>query len=62
MEKGRKIFLGFTVVFLMFLFFASYDIARRTTFPGSKGQLKERLRENYLKKDTISADSAKLRH
>jgi hypothetical protein len=58
MDKRKKIFLGFTVIFLLLLFFASYDIGRRTTFPGSKGQLKERIKENYIGPDSIVLDSA----
>ena len=53
MGKHKKLFLLITVVFLGLLFYASYDIARRTTFPGSKSQLKERIKSNYLKTDTL---------
>ena len=53
MRKHKKLFLLITVVFLGLLFYASYDIARRTTFPGSKSQLKERIKSNYLKTDTL---------
>lgn len=42
------------IVFVILLGYASYDIGRRTTFPGSKPQLKTRIEENFLK-----ADSAK---
>jgi hypothetical protein len=48
------------VLFFALLFYASYDIARRTTFPGSKPQLKERIEQNYLKNDSIRSDSAVL--
>lgn len=36
------------VVFLILLGWASYDIASRTTFPGSKPQLKSRIKEKYI--------------
>lgn len=57
MTRSKKIFLVFMVVFAILLGYASYDIATRTTFPGSKSQLKERIRQNYLKKDSVVADS-----
>jgi hypothetical protein len=59
MTKSKKIFLGLAVVFFVLLFYASYDISTRTTFPGSKPQLKERIEKTYLKKDTLTSDSAK---
>jgi len=59
MTKSKKIFLGIAVVFFVLLFYASYDISTRTTFPGSKPQLKERIEETYLKKDTLTSDSTK---
>jgi hypothetical protein len=31
----------------MVLVYVSYDISRRTTSPGSKGQLMKRLRDRY---------------
>jgi hypothetical protein len=57
MTTSKKIFLGAAVVFFILLFYASYDISTRTTFPGSKPQLKERIEKTYLKKDSIKADS-----
>jgi hypothetical protein len=58
MTKSKKIFLGAAVMFFTLLFYASYDISTRTTFPGSKPQLKERLEKTYLQKDTLKTDSA----
>jgi hypothetical protein len=43
MQKNKKIFLFLFVVFMLIVIFVSYDISRRTTFPGSKGNLKERI-------------------
>ncbi len=65
MKRSKKVFAGAAVVFILLLFSVSYDIARRTTFPGSKGQLKERLKDRYdperpLKNpgaDTLNADT-----
>lgn len=57
MNKSKKIFLAAAIVFFMVLFYASYDISTRTTFPGSKPQLKERIEKNFLKRDTLTTDS-----
>jgi len=59
MTKSKKIFLGFAIVFFALLFYASYDISTRTTFPGSKPQLKERIQDQFLKKDSAEKDSIK---
>jgi len=61
MSRNKRIFLGFAVVFFVLLFYASYDIATRTTFPGSKPQLKERIERDYVKKDTILQDSIEIK-
>jgi hypothetical protein len=52
MAKSKKIFLIIAAIFFLLLLYASYDISRRTTFPGSKGQLKERLLKD-LDKDSL---------
>jgi hypothetical protein len=57
MTRSNKAFLGFMALFALLLGYASYDIATRTTFPGSKSQLKERIKQNYLKQDSIASDS-----
>jgi hypothetical protein len=49
MSRGKKIFLIFAIVFIIVVLYFSYDIATRTTFPGSKPNLKERI---------LSADSS----
>lgn len=43
MQKNKKIFLLLFVFFMVVILYVSYDISRRTTFPGSKGNLKERI-------------------
>jgi hypothetical protein len=57
MSRSKKIFAGLAAVFMIALFYASYDISTRTTFPGSKPQLKERLQKQYLKNDSLAIDS-----
>lgn len=59
MTRSKKVFLTIAIAFLIMLAYASYDIARRTTFPGSKSQLKERLKKQYVKPDSIARDTAK---
>ncbi|MBL7862627.1 MAG: hypothetical protein JNJ65_15785 [Cyclobacteriaceae bacterium] len=57
MTRSKKIFLSLAVIFFVLLLYASYDISTRTTFPGSKPQLKERIEEQFLEKDTTHQDS-----
>ena len=52
MTKRKKWFRIVAIVFAALLAYASYDIARRTTFPGSKPQLKDRIEKNFMSKDT----------
>ncbi|MBX2969281.1 MAG: hypothetical protein KF803_07910 [Cyclobacteriaceae bacterium] len=57
MSRSRKIFLAFVIVFLVLLFYASYDIATRTSFPGSKPQLKKRIEEKFMAPDSVKGDT-----
>ncbi len=57
MTRSKKIFLSLAVIFFVLLLYASYDISTRTTFPGSKPKLKERIEEQFLEKDTTQQDS-----
>jgi hypothetical protein len=57
MKKQKKIFLAAAFCFLGLLVWASYDISTRTTFPGSKGQLKERINDTFLSEDSLLSDS-----
>jgi hypothetical protein len=59
MSRSKKIFIGFAIVFFMLLLYVSYDISTRTTFPGSKPQLKERIKDDYSPPDSLSTDSAR---
>lgn len=58
MSKTKRIFAIAFVVFAILLCYASYDISKRTTFPGSKGQLKERIEKTFLSGDSAKRDSA----
>lgn len=57
MTRSKKVFVLLAVLFLILLAYASYDIATRTTFPGSKPQLKERIQQNWMPKDSVNGDS-----
>jgi hypothetical protein len=56
MSRSKKVFTGLAVVFVILLLYASYDISNRTTFPGSKPQLKERIEDQFLKADSINLE------
>jgi hypothetical protein len=51
--RKSKIFLGLAVVFVVLMAIASYDISRKTTFPGSKPQLPERIKKQLSKPDSL---------
>jgi len=51
--KQSKIFLGVAILFVIFLAIVIYDISHKTIFPGSKSQVKEKIRKDFLKKDTM---------
>jgi hypothetical protein len=57
MSRSKKIFFIGLGIFFAALVYLSYDISRRTSFPGSKSQLKERLKEKYNSPDSIIEDS-----
>jgi hypothetical protein len=50
MNSSKKVFVVIAMAFLIALVYVSYDISRKTTFPGSKPQLKERLKQNFEQK------------
>jgi hypothetical protein len=57
MNRSKKIFAGFVLVFVILLGYAVYDISSRTTFPGSRS--KTEMNQPDLPEDSISADSIK---
>ncbi len=57
MRTSKKIFLIVVVIFFAGLVYVSYDISTRTTFPGSKPQLKERIKDQFLTPDSTKVDS-----
>jgi hypothetical protein len=57
MSRSKKIFFVGLAIFFAALLYISYDISRRTSFPGSKSQLKERLKQKFNSTDSIKADT-----
>ena len=55
MKNSKRLFLIFAVIFFGAIAYLGYDISSRTTFPGSKPQLQDRLMKNY--QDTTRVDS-----
>jgi len=45
-NKNKKIFIIVAILFLIIILLVGIDISSRTTFPGSKGNLEERLQKN----------------
>jgi hypothetical protein len=43
MNKNKLVFIILAVIFLLTMIWVGIDISRKTTFPGSKGNLKERM-------------------
>ncbi|MDN5216767.1 hypothetical protein QQ020_32150 [Fulvivirgaceae bacterium BMA12] len=43
MKNSKKLFLILAGLFFLVIIYISYDIASKTTYPGSKGNLKERI-------------------
>ncbi|HBH22172.1 MAG TPA: hypothetical protein DDY13_01990 [Cytophagales bacterium] len=63
MGKSKKIFLGLSIVFFLIMIAIGIDISRKTTFPGSKGYLKESIigsesdsTKQNSKKDTLDSE------
>ena len=53
MNRSKKIFLAVGAVFIIVILIVSYDIATKTSFPGSKKYLKEAIAPS------IDADTTK---
>ena len=61
MTRSKKLLIFIAIAFFILIGIVSYDISRRTTFPGSKPQLKERINKQY-NRDTLvnQSDTVKL--
>ncbi|MGK7392407.1 MAG: hypothetical protein ACNS60_18780 [Candidatus Cyclobacteriaceae bacterium M2_1C_046] len=47
MSRKKIIFLIVAIIFILIILLFSYDISQRTTHPGSKPQLQERIKKNF---------------
>ncbi len=43
MKKSKKIFFILSLIFILIMLYIAYDINKRTTWPGSDINLKERI-------------------
>jgi hypothetical protein len=43
MKRNKIIFLVLAIIFALSMLWIGVDMSRKTTFPGSKGNLKERI-------------------
>ncbi|MEQ8361756.1 MAG: hypothetical protein RIF39_18300 [Cyclobacteriaceae bacterium] len=59
MSRSKKLFVALAVLFFAGLGYISYDISSRTTFPGSKPQLKERIKSQFMAPDSVIQDTLK---
>jgi len=62
MNRSKKLFVALAILFFLGLGYISYDISSRTTFPGSKSQLKERIKSQFIAPDSLKQDSSKATH
>lgn len=46
MKRSKKIFLIIAAIFLIIMMIIGYDISTRTTWPGAKKNLKERIEKD----------------
>lgn len=45
MNRSKKIFFFLVLIFLVIMVVIGYDISRRTTWPGAKKNLQERIED-----------------
>jgi hypothetical protein len=56
-QTQKRIFQVVSILFVLLMIYFTYDMLSRTTRPGRKGQLKDRI-ERRLEIDSTRADSA----
>jgi hypothetical protein len=56
MTRSKKLFIFIIILFIAGIVVTSIDFARKTTFPGSKSQLKERIKKQFLEKDSSAVN------
>jgi hypothetical protein len=58
MNRSKKIFVGFAIVFFLSLVAIVIDISRKTTFPGSKKKQRDSIEQKKL--DEKDSDKSRL--
>ncbi|MGY6523319.1 MAG: hypothetical protein ACXIUD_16435 [Mongoliitalea sp.] len=56
MNRNKLLFLILAGIFMVIILWVSYDISTRTTFPGSKGNLKERIAPSETNQSNSSSE------
>jgi hypothetical protein len=56
MNRNKTIFLILAGIFMLIMLWIGYDISTRTTFPGSKKNLKERIAPSDLESTKNSSE------
>lgn len=56
-KNKQRLFIILTVLFFGSMLYVSYDISSKTTFPGSRPQLQERLLKKDHQPDSIAPDT-----
>ncbi|MCA6078753.1 hypothetical protein [Fulvivirga sedimenti] len=59
MSRQKRIFIILAILFFAAMAYVAYDISSRTTFPGSKPQLKERIEKQYNSDESIDSAGVK---
>jgi hypothetical protein len=57
MKRSKKIFIVIAIIFVAAMAYFGYDVSSKTTFPGSKPQLKERIKKQFLTNDSVQSIS-----
>ena len=59
MKRNKKVFVGVAILFVIATIVVGYDIATKTSFPGSKKYLKESIApsEEPVKKDSLKSET-----
>ncbi|MEL6538386.1 MAG: hypothetical protein AAFQ98_23395 [Bacteroidota bacterium] len=58
MNRGKKIFLLFAILFIAAVVVVSYDISSRTSAPWEKGNLKSRISDEYGSEEEVSEETS----
>jgi len=60
MSVSKKLFIVLAALFFMIILYFTYDIASRTSFPGSKSNVEEGLSDPETDSERLDSDSIKV--